>query len=65
MIRVADFIMKHLADEIGVRHIFVVTGGGAMHLDDALGRNKKIQYVCTHHEQAAPDQRNQRREVTA
>ena len=49
--RVADYIWKFLADR-GVRHVFLVTGGGAMHLNDALGREKRIQYVCNLHEQA-------------
>ena len=49
--RVADYIYKTLADW-GVRHVFLVTGGGAMHLDDAIGREKRIQYVCNLHEQA-------------
>jgi acetolactate synthase-1/2/3 large subunit len=33
--------------------VFLVTGGGAMHLNDAFGRNKKLEPVCFHHEQAA------------
>lgn len=52
MIRLADYVMRNLADW-GVRHIFLVTGGGAMHLNDALGREGRLQYVCHHHEQAA------------
>lgn len=52
MMRVADFIFKYLAD-YGVRHVFLVTGGGAMHLNDALKKEKRIRYICTHHEQAA------------
>lgn len=51
IMRVADYIFKTLAD-LGVRHIFIVTGGGAMHLNDAIGREKRIQYICNHHEQA-------------
>jgi acetolactate synthase-1/2/3 large subunit len=43
--------MQFLADR-GVRHVFVVTGGGAMHLNDALGREPRLAYVCNHHEQA-------------
>ncbi len=50
--RLADYCMQFLADR-GVRHVFLVTGGGAMHLNDALGRETRIQYVCNHHEQAA------------
>lgn len=48
---VADFIFEHLADR-GVRDIFTVTGGGIMHLVDALGRNPDIAYWCNYHEQA-------------
>ena len=31
----------------------MITGGGAMHLNDSLGREPRIRYICTHHEQAA------------
>src|SRR5688572_907852 len=52
MIRLADYVAQTLADR-GVRHIFMVTGGGAMHLNDAIGREARIQYICNHHEQAS------------
>ena len=52
MIRVADYVAKYLAD-YGVRHLFLVTGGGAMHLNDAIGHEHRLQYICHHHEQAA------------
>jgi acetolactate synthase-1/2/3 large subunit len=52
VIRLADYVMRRLADW-GVRHLFLVTGGGAMHLNDALGRETRIRYICHHHEQAA------------
>ena len=51
-IRVADYIFRALADH-GARHVFLVTGGGAMHLNDALGREPRLAYVCNHHEQAS------------
>jgi acetolactate synthase-1/2/3 large subunit len=51
MIRVADFVAQYLADH-GVRHVFMLTGGGAMHLNDAFGLEKRIQVICNHHEQA-------------
>ena len=51
MMKVSDYIAKRLAD-YGVRHVFMVTGGGAMHLDDSLGKQPGIEYVCNHHEQA-------------
>lgn len=50
-IRVADYIASFLAGR-GVRHVFLVTGGGAMHLNDAFGRCRGITYVPCHHEQA-------------
>ena len=49
--RAAEYIWKFLADK-GERHVFLVTGGGAMHLNDALGRETRIKYVCNLHEQA-------------
>ena len=50
--RCADYLFRTLADR-GVRHVFLVTGGGAMFLNDALRREKRISPVCCHHEQAA------------
>lgn len=50
--RIADYIVKRLSDE-GVRHIFAVSGRGALFLTDAVARNSEIEYVATHHEQAA------------
>jgi acetolactate synthase-1/2/3 large subunit len=51
MVKVADYVISHLADR-GVRHVFVVTGGAAMHLNDALAREPRILAICNHHEQA-------------
>jgi acetolactate synthase-1/2/3 large subunit len=51
MIRLADFVAQTLVHH-GVRHLFMVTGGGAMHLNDAIGRCEDLTYVCCHHEQA-------------
>lgn len=51
MIRVADYISKKLV-ELGIRHVFTVTGGGAMHLNDAFGKNKDLECIYDHHEQA-------------
>lgn len=52
MIKVSDYIIQRL-EETGVRHMFMLPGGGAMHLNDSLGKSKKISYICTQHEQAA------------
>ena len=51
MMRVADYIARTL-EKHGIRHVFMVTGGGAMHLNDAIGRCEGLTYVCCHHEQA-------------
>lgn len=51
-IRVADYIAARCV-EAGAQHVFLVTGGGAMHLNDAFGRNKSLTPVCFHHEQGA------------
>jgi acetolactate synthase-1/2/3 large subunit len=50
--KLSDYIVERLANW-GVRHIFLVTGGGAMHLNDSIGKEPRIQYVCNHHEQAS------------
>jgi len=51
-IRVADYLSLR-ASQAGATHAFIVTGGGAMHLNDALTRNNEIEPVFFHHEQAA------------
>jgi acetolactate synthase-1/2/3 large subunit len=53
MVKLSDYIMKRLADEHGVRDIFMISGGGAMHLIDSAGKQPGINYLCPHHEQAA------------
>ncbi len=44
---IADFMVQK-----GVRHVFTVTGGGAMHLNDAFGHHPKLKCMYNHHEQA-------------
>ena len=51
MIKVSDYVIQYL-ERLGVKHMFMLPGGGAMHLNDSLGRSKKIQYVVCLHEQA-------------
>lgn len=52
MAKLSDYVIQFVADQ-GVKHVFLVTGGGAMHLNDSLGRCKRIQPVCNSHEQAS------------
>ena len=49
--RVADYLMSHLADA-GIDHVFVLPGGGAMHLNDGLACEPRITAIPCHHEQA-------------
>src|SRR5581483_1761671 len=51
MVKLSDYVIGFLADR-GVQHIFLVPGGGAMHLNDSIGGESRIQYICNHHEQA-------------
>ena len=51
-IRVADLIARILVEH-GVTDCFMLTGGGAMHLNDAFGREAGLRKIYTHHEQAA------------
>ena len=44
---VADFLVAH-----GITDCFTVTGGGAMHLNDALGHKEGLHCLYNHHEQA-------------
>ena len=44
---VADFLVNH-----GIKDCFMVTGGGAMHLNDALGHKEGLKCTFNHHEQA-------------
>ena len=44
---VADFLVSH-----GITDCFTVTGGGAMHLNDALGHKEGLHCLYNHHEQA-------------
>lgn len=44
---VADFLVNH-----GVEDCFSVVGGGAMHLNDALGHKEGLKVTYNHHEQA-------------
>ncbi len=49
-IKLSDYIAKRLSEVYGVTNLFMVSGGGAMHLNDSFG--KYILYICNHNEQA-------------
>ncbi len=50
--RLADYIAERLVEE-GICQVFTVTGGGAMHLNDALGHKEGLHCIYNHHEQAS------------
>ena len=50
--KLSDYVMAFLADK-GIRHVFMLPGGGCMHLVDALGRSDQLEYVACLHEQAS------------
>lgn len=49
--KLSDYLVKKL-EKYGLRHAFMITGGGAMHLDDSFGKSKKIKCIFNHNEQA-------------
>jgi acetolactate synthase I/II/III large subunit len=52
MVKISDYIFDFISKK-GVDHVFVLPGGGCMHLVDSLGKNKGLKYTCCLHEQAA------------
>jgi len=51
LIKLSDYVIRTLK-EAGVDRIFMLTGGGCMHLADSVGRQPGLEYVCCLHEQA-------------
>lgn len=49
--KLSDYVIKYL-EKLNICHMFMLPGGGAMHLNDSLGKSEKIQYVVCLHEQA-------------
>lgn len=50
--RVADYITNFI-ENLNVYDVFMVTGGGAMFLNDGIASNPKLRAICNHHEQAS------------
>src|ERR1035437_213899 len=51
-IKLSDYVFQFIAEQ-GIRHVFMLPGGGAMHLVDSLGLCKNLECVCNLHEQAS------------
>ena len=52
MMKLSDYVVLFVARQ-GVKHVFLVTGGGAMHLNASLAQCKAIEPICNSHEQAS------------
>jgi acetolactate synthase-1/2/3 large subunit len=50
--KLSDYVAQKVA-EYGIRHVFMITGGGAMHLNHSLGTHPALECVFNHHEQAS------------
>jgi acetolactate synthase I/II/III large subunit len=50
--KLSNYIFETLKAK-GLDTVFLVTGGGAMHLNDAIGRTEGLKFICNHHEQAS------------
>jgi acetolactate synthase-1/2/3 large subunit len=50
--KLSDYVVRFVAEQ-GVKHVFLVTGGGAMHLNHSLACETAIEPVCNSHEQAS------------
>jgi len=51
-VKLSDFVIDWLV-RFGVKHVFLLPGGGAMHLNDSVAKNKTLRVVCNLHEQAS------------
>jgi acetolactate synthase-1/2/3 large subunit len=51
-IKISDYI-RDFFERKKFKHVFGVTGGGAMHLNDSFGSSNKMKFVFFHHEQSA------------
>ena len=49
--KLSNYIFNKLK-EYNINTVFLVTGGGAMHLNDSIGRVEGLNFICNHHEQA-------------
>jgi acetolactate synthase-1/2/3 large subunit len=50
--KLSDYIVDFFEKQ-GLKHMFMVSGGGCMHLVNSFGNSSKIEYTCTQHEQSA------------
>jgi len=51
LMKLSDWVAERLVQH-GIQHVFMLTGGGAMHLNHSLGTHARLTTTFTHHEQA-------------
>lgn len=51
-VRLADYIVDFFVKK-NIKTVFLLSGGGMMHLLDAVNNNSEMKYICHHHEQAS------------
>jgi acetolactate synthase-1/2/3 large subunit len=49
-VKLSDYVIDTLIRQ-GVKHLFLLPGGGCMHLADSVGKRPELDYVCCLHEQ--------------
>ena len=52
MIKLSDYVFQFVAETLGADHVYLLPGGGCMHLVDSLGRQAGLTYTACLHEQA-------------
>lgn len=50
-LKLSDYVWQYIS-ELGIRHVFMFPGGGAMHLVDSLGRDPNLKHITLLHEQS-------------
>lgn len=50
--KLSDYVVEYLEKQ-NVKDVFMVSGGGCMHLVNSFGNSQKMKIICTHHEQSA------------
>ncbi len=51
-VKVSDYIANYFVEH-GIKNIFTVVGGGAMHLNNSFGHHPGLHCIYNHHEQAS------------
>jgi len=51
-LKISDWVVSYI-ESLGVKDIFLISGGGCIHLIDSVGKSQQLRFVCNHHEQAS------------